>query len=140
VDLSRPEESLSFLKHMLDKTGARITSVLDGLESRGSKRPKALRSHAWTRFGADHPDKDSVSPFLIPVVIVGTKYDALSSMESERRKLLCKTLRYVSHTNGASLLFVSSKDESSVTKVILSLQSVDKYFHTTHSSRIYSKQ
>lgn len=124
VDLSKPEESLQLLKHFFDKTGARVDKILEGLESRGSKRPKALRHHAWTRFGADHPDKlfiiygrEHVKPFVIPVAIIGTKYDSLSKMESERRKLLCKTLRFIAHSNGASLLFVTTKDEVSIAKV-----------------------
>lgn len=123
LDLSKPEDSLELLKHFLDKTSLRIQQILAGLESRGSKRPKALRNYAWTRFGADHPDKyilfnnrDYITPFPIPVLIVGTKYDTLSSMESERRKLLCKTLRFIAHTNGASLIFVTTKDDATMSK------------------------
>jgi dynein light intermediate chain 2 len=53
---------------------------------------------------------------LIPVLIVGTKYDVLSEMDNERRNLLCKTLRFVAHTNGASLTFISSKDDTTLVK------------------------
>ena len=35
---------------------------------------------------------------------------------SERKKLLCRTLRYLAHLNGASLLFVSSKDDNGMSK------------------------
>jgi dynein light intermediate chain 2 len=58
----------------------------------------------------------------VQLAIIGCKYDALSTLESyihlyrERRRLLCKTLRYIAHINGAALLFVSQKDESTLTK------------------------
>lgn len=90
VDLSKvlfglttqPGQILALIKHFIDKIGLRVRQVLDGLEQRGSKRPKAMRSHAWIRFGADHPDRDQVIPFPIQLTICASKYDSLADMES----------------------------------------------------------
>ena len=59
---------------------------------------------------------NNINLFPLPIVIVGTKYDELKDMESEKRKLLCKTLRFVAQSNGASLIFTSQKYEGIVTR------------------------
>ncbi|KAI9204137.1 uncharacterized protein BJ171DRAFT_582113 [Polychytrium aggregatum] len=103
LDLSEPANLLATLTTLFTKIRSRVDSILGGLEERGSKRPKALRSHAWKKFGVDHPDKDAVNPSPVPIVIIGNKYDLFRDTESEMRKLMCKTLRYMAHMNGASL-------------------------------------
>jgi hypothetical protein len=45
-----------------------------------------------------------LEPFEIPVVILGTKYDVFETYEPEKRKIVCKTLRFVAHYYGAMLL------------------------------------
>ncbi|KAJ2998308.1 Cytoplasmic dynein 2 light intermediate chain 1 [Globomyces sp. JEL0801] len=112
LDLSKPDKILDILDHFLEKIRSRIKVILDKLESRGSKRPQALRSYAWKRFGTEHPDETLVKPLPVPILILGTNYDSLASMESERRKLLTKTLRYVAHSNGGSIVFNSIHDEA----------------------------
>nr|KAJ3422923.1 Cytoplasmic dynein 2 light intermediate chain 1 [Polyrhizophydium stewartii] len=116
LDLSDPSNILETLDTLLGKIRARVAKILAGLEQRGSKRPKALRNYAAKKYGSDHPDKDVVNIMPVPVAIIGSKFDEIKDMESEMRKMLCKTLRYVAHMNGASLLFVSQKDENLVAK------------------------
>ncbi|KAJ3320751.1 Cytoplasmic dynein 2 light intermediate chain 1 [Boothiomyces sp. JEL0866] len=112
VDLSKPEEILDMLDHFIEKIKLRTNFILDRLESRGSKRPQALRNYAMKRYGAEHPDEKLVTPIAIPTLIIGTFYDKFSVLDSEPKKLLCKTLRYIAHTNGASLVFTSIQDEN----------------------------
>jgi hypothetical protein len=44
-----------------------------------------------------------ITPFLMPLVIVGSKYDLFQDFDSEKRKVICKTLRFIAHIYGASL-------------------------------------
>ncbi|KAJ3276038.1 Cytoplasmic dynein 2 light intermediate chain 1 [Terramyces sp. JEL0728] len=111
VDLSKPEEILDTLDHFIERIKSRTNAVLDRLESRGSKRPQALRNYAMKRYGSEHPDEKLVSPIAIPILIIGTFYDKFTLLESEPKKLLCKTLRYIAHLNGAALVFTSIQDE-----------------------------
>ncbi len=53
-------------------------------------------------------DKDLLNPLPIPLAIVGTKYDLFQDFDPEKKKIVCKTLRFVAHSNGASL-YVSDK-------------------------------
>ena len=48
-----------------------------------------------------------MSPFSL--VLVGCKYDLYEKYETENRKWLAKTLRFLAHSNNASLLFSSTK-------------------------------
>ncbi|KAJ3414837.1 Cytoplasmic dynein 2 light intermediate chain 1 [Chytridiales sp. JEL 0842] len=104
VDLSEPADAIKLLEVLLNRIEKRVKSVLDGLDQRGSKRPRAMKHHATKKYGNEHPDLNSdvmqISP--VPIVIAGS---------NEKRKLVCKFLRYIAHTCGASLLFTSSKEE-----------------------------
>lgn len=70
------------MNSFLTSLRARISQIFDGLEARGSKRPKALRSHAAKLFGPEHPDIAENNLFPIPLIIIGTKYDMFFSIES----------------------------------------------------------
>lgn len=45
------------LLHLLEKIKTVTSAILDNLEKRGSKRPKALRAYAWKKFGAENVEK-----------------------------------------------------------------------------------
>lgn len=45
-----------------------------------------------------------MEPLKIPLVIVGTKFDLYQELDPEKKKVIAKTLRFVAHTYGASLL------------------------------------
>lgn len=80
-----------------------MNQVLTELQSTRPDVVQLLKKRAWHRFGSDHPDRDLLDPLPVPLTILGTKYDQFQDMEPERRKMLCRTLRFVAHTNGASL-------------------------------------
>jgi hypothetical protein len=53
----------------------------------------------------------------VPILILGTKADLLKDVEPEQKKVMSRFLRFVAHSRGASLLFVSQKDEGSIARV-----------------------
>jgi dynein light intermediate chain 2 len=112
----QPHEILDTLTHFLSTLRTRIEALFKSLESRGSKRPAAFRAQSWAKYGDIHPDKANLTPFLVPIVIIGSKYDLFRALEPEKQKLACKTLRYLAHINGASLLFVSSTESTSCSR------------------------
>ena len=44
-----------------------------------------------------------LDPLPISLVFVGTKYDLFQSFDPEKKKTICKTLRFLAHIHGASL-------------------------------------
>ncbi|XP_033835237.2 cytoplasmic dynein 2 light intermediate chain 1 [Periophthalmus magnuspinnatus] len=70
----------------------------------------------------DYPDRELINPFPVPLLIIGSKYDLFQEFESDKKKLISKTLRFIAHYYAASLIFTSIKSESlmSKTKVFFS--------------------
>lgn len=95
--------------------------MLSDLVAKESRLPQYLKKKAWAKMGDDHADKDLLDPFKVPLTIIGTKYDLFQDFESEKRKLICKTLRYFAHVNGASMLFTSDKDETLIGRAKVAL-------------------
>ena len=52
-----------------------------------------------------HPDKDHIRPFPLPLIILGGRYDEFQNFEPEKKKIICKALRFFAHYHGASLQF-----------------------------------
>eukprot|EP00833_Pecoramyces_ruminatium_P000904 jgi/Orpsp1_1/1174936/evm.model.c7180000052013.1 len=116
LDLSKPENIVDEYNEIIEVVNSRIDHILKSLEKRGSRRPKALTLHSWKKYGNSHPDKEFLHPTIIPSIIVGSKYDKFKNNESESKKIVCKMLRYLAHTNGSSLIFYNQNDESMAQK------------------------
>jgi dynein light intermediate chain 2 len=59
-----------------------------------------------------HDDKGKVNPMMIPVIVVGSKFDIFANQyESVKKKQLCLALRYICHSNGCDLVFASTKEK-----------------------------
>jgi dynein light intermediate chain 2 len=56
-----------------------------------------------------HEDNKAITISPLNIVIIGCKYDLYEKYETENRKWLSRTMRYLAHANNASLLFCSSK-------------------------------
>ncbi|KAJ8866916.1 hypothetical protein PR048_032778 [Dryococelus australis] len=94
-----------------------LQSILVSLRAHCSQdHMNTMQERAWARVGPDHPDRDSMDPFPVSLVILGGKYDIFQDFDSEKKKIICRCLRYVAHTLGATLQFYSLKDAGLVKK------------------------
>ncbi|XP_070576564.1 cytoplasmic dynein 2 light intermediate chain 1-like [Ptychodera flava] len=116
LDLSKPHELWNTMETMLQVARERIERVISEAAAKDSAIQQRLRRRAWKQFGENHPDKDMIEPFPVPLVIIGSKYDIFQDFDSEKRKVIGRTLRFIAHSHGASLLFCSMKTESLVIK------------------------
>ncbi|BBN09364.1 dynein cytoplasmic 2 light intermediate chain [Marchantia polymorpha subsp. ruderalis] len=122
LDLSKPSEVLDLLIFWLDKIHKRIEGFYEKLKRRGSKLPQQLVEREKKLFGLEHEDLDEVKLSGVPVIIVGTKYDCFKvgacglrlwhlprifDQDAELRKTMARTLRYLAHTNGGTLLYTT---------------------------------
>ncbi|KAM6956218.1 cytoplasmic dynein 2 light intermediate chain 1 [Aplochiton taeniatus] len=118
VDLSKPSCLWSTVECLLQATGAQVEKVCSQPQKPGE--PKASsKAHVKTALRVlpkDHPDRELISPFPVPLLIIGSKYDIFQEFESEKRKVISKTLRFIAHYYAASLIFTSSKSENLMTK------------------------
>lgn len=118
LDLSEPWSVLSSLQHWLEMLKSHVEKCLDILATssggQGASRVQALRSSRKEAFEG-HPDAALVRPLPVPLVIIGTKWDVfVSESDAEKRKWLCRALRYHAHLNGAHLVCTSTVEKQSL--------------------------
>uniref|UniRef100_A0A8C2NN25 Cytoplasmic dynein 2 light intermediate chain 1 n=1 Tax=Capra hircus TaxID=9925 RepID=A0A8C2NN25_CAPHI len=164
LDLSKPNDLWPTMENLLQATKLNVDKVIMKLGKKNSKAASEMRQKIWSNMQKDHPDRELIDPFPIPLVIIGSKYDIFQRIlgvfhlikcvlvskfywakclnkersdsvalegcsycsastepnakdfDSEKRKVICKTLRFVAHYYGASLMF-TSKSEALLLKI-----------------------
>ncbi|XP_068135813.1 cytoplasmic dynein 2 light intermediate chain 1 [Hyperolius riggenbachi] len=111
LDLSRPSELWNTVEKLLQATRNHVNKVLADIGKSNTKTANQIVQNVWRNFPNNHPDRELIDPFPLPLLVIGSKYDIFQDFDPEKRKMICKTLRFVSHYYGASLLF-TSKSES----------------------------
>jgi len=116
LDLSAPHSVLKDLEKWISLLGEQVRKSLAALalEPSGAKRTEAIQASKIEAY-AENADAAAVRLFPVPLVIFGTKWDAMAeAVDPDKRKLLCRALRHFAHVNGASLIMTSTKDKTSV--------------------------
>lgn len=120
VDISEPHSVIPSLEKWLRLLRAHVTTSLQALaqeSQNGAKRVQEIQARTMAPW-EKHQDRVGVLPFPVPLVIFATKCDVfLSEVDPEKRKGLCNALRYFAHAHGASLVFSSKQDKSSMNAV-----------------------
>ncbi|KAM4772162.1 cytoplasmic dynein 2 light intermediate chain 1 [Rhinophrynus dorsalis] len=110
LDLSKPNELWPTMESLLQVTRNHVDKVIASIGKTSSKTANQIKQGIWQSIPKDHPDRELIDPFPLPLVIIGSKYDLFQEFDSEKRKIICKTLRFVSHYYGGSLLFTSKSE------------------------------
>uniref|UniRef100_A0A8C2TCJ0 Cytoplasmic dynein 2 light intermediate chain 1 n=1 Tax=Coturnix japonica TaxID=93934 RepID=A0A8C2TCJ0_COTJA len=110
LDLSKPNELWMTMENLLQATRNHVNKVLAKLEKTDPEVAAEIKQKMQNNLQRDHPDYELVDPFPIPLVIIGSKYDIFHEFDSEMRKIISRTLRFVSHYYGASLVFTSKSE------------------------------
>ncbi|XP_033873632.3 cytoplasmic dynein 2 light intermediate chain 1 [Acipenser ruthenus] len=116
LDLSKPSDLWLTMEKLLQVTGAQVDKVFTELVKSDTKANKETRQRGARTLPKDYPDRELIDPFPVPLLIIGSKFDIFQDFDSEKRKVICKTLRFIAHYHGASLVFTSSKTESLMSK------------------------
>ncbi|XP_029441890.1 cytoplasmic dynein 2 light intermediate chain 1-like, partial [Rhinatrema bivittatum] len=98
------------MESLLQVTKNHVNKVIIDMGKKNSKIANEIKQKMWKSMQKDHPDRELIDPFPIPLVIIGSKYDIFQDFDSEKRKVICKTLRFVAHYYGASLMFTSKSE------------------------------
>ncbi|XP_076028760.1 cytoplasmic dynein 2 light intermediate chain 1 [Oratosquilla oratoria] len=117
LDLSQPQHLWHTMETLLQELKNQINNVLNSASAKEQNLREKLMDAAWKRIGEDHPDREMLTPFLVPLVIIGSKYDIFQDTEPDGKKVHCRALRFMAHTLGASLHFFSAKDAGLIKKI-----------------------
>nr|XP_033792736.1 cytoplasmic dynein 2 light intermediate chain 1 isoform X1 [Geotrypetes seraphini] len=110
LDLSKPNDLWPTMENLLQVTRSHVNKLISELGKKHSRIANEIKQKMWKPMQKDHPDRELIDPFPIPLVIVGSKYDIFQDFDSEKRKVICKTLRFLAHYYGASLMFTSKSE------------------------------
>lgn len=108
------------MEKLLQAAQAQLEKVSSQAQQAQKAKPGAKHQtpvHSAARvLPKDYPDRELISPFPVPLLIIGSKYDVFQEFDSDKRKVVSKTLRFVAHYYAASLIFTSIKSESLMSK------------------------
>ncbi|XP_028983267.1 cytoplasmic dynein 2 light intermediate chain 1 isoform X2 [Betta splendens] len=115
LDLSKPNALWGTMERLLQATQAQLEKVFSEAQQVGAKHPKPVHPTARV-LPKDFPDRELICPFPVPLLIIGSKYDLFQEFDSEMKKVVSKTMRFIAHYYAASLIFTSIKSESLMSK------------------------
>ena len=105
VDLAKPEELWFTLETLTEMLENHLDIALKSEEAKAHQIEEKLNTIRQANIDQDHPDKDLIRPFLLPLIILGGHYDQFQNMDPEKKKIICRALRFFAHFKGASLQF-----------------------------------
>ena len=106
VDLSEPHELWFTLETMMSSLHTHIQHAFKSQEAKDKNlEENVIAKMKNEKMDSEHPDRQGMEPLPLPIVILGGKYDIFQDMEPEKKKIVCKTLRFFSHFYGATLQF-----------------------------------
>lgn len=113
LDLSTPGNSIDSLLFWLTSIREHLQKVIDEITKANpaSTTLDMLKQRVEEKW-AQNDDRAKVHPLLIPIVVVGSKFDIFAKQyEPVKKKQLCLALRYMCHDNGCDLVFGSTKEK-----------------------------
>ena len=114
ADLSKPHEFTDTLETLIEFVSGKVKDII----AKDAQLKDRLKKAATERMGEKHEDLGVMTPLLVPMVIVGSKYDIFSSKFTlAQKKVINGYLRLLAHTNGASLIYTSHTSESSMNRL-----------------------
>ncbi|XP_076016457.1 cytoplasmic dynein 2 light intermediate chain 1 [Genypterus blacodes] len=121
LDLSKPNILWGTMEKLVEAAQSQVEKASSQAQ-RGEKAKPGAKSQTSVHLPArvlpkDYPDRDLISPFPVPLLIVGSKYDLFQELDSHNKKVVSKTLRFIAHYYAASLIFTSIKSESLMSKM-----------------------
>lgn len=105
VDLSEPFQLWFTLEALLKALDTNVDHALKSPRAKEAGLEEQLKRLRKERSDAEHHDAKKMQPFRIPLVILGGKYDLFQQLEPEKKKIVCRALRFVAHYHGAALQF-----------------------------------
>jgi dynein light intermediate chain 2 len=103
VDLSKLSELWITLETVIYYLKQRIKECVKEASKQNSSVKERLKRGIQERMNAN-PDESKLEPLALPTAILATKYDVFESYEPEKQKIISKTLRFVAHFFGATLI------------------------------------
>jgi hypothetical protein len=107
LDFENPYKQLSYLLKYISNLQKIINEIIDVNIVENNIKNRIMLYPSNKR-------PDSVNVFPIETFVIGNKYDALETIDIEKLKWLCPSLRYFCYVNALNLIFYSSKKKETI--------------------------
>jgi hypothetical protein len=107
LDFENPYKQLSYLLKYISNLQKIINEIIDVNIVENNIKNRIMLYPSNKR-------PDSVNVFPIETFVIGNKYDALETIDIEKLKWLCPSLRYFCFVNALNLIFYSSKKKETI--------------------------
>ncbi|KAF7662500.1 hypothetical protein LDENG_00234820 [Lucifuga dentata] len=120
LDLTKPNGLWGTMEKLLQAAQTQVEKACSQIQ-RAAKAKPGNKNEASVRptsriLPKDYPDREMINPFPVPLLIIGSKYDIFQEFDSDKKRVVSKTLRFIAHYYAASLIFTSIKSESLMSK------------------------
>lgn len=95
--------------YWLSRVDRRVSEIFQRMRAKNSVTPDKMIQRAKKTVGANHPDMRRLRLSGIPTVLVINKLDAFAG-DTQRMKLVARSMRYLAHLYGAHLIFTSEQE------------------------------
>ena len=103
LDLSKLNELWITMETLITYLRKRIKECVKEANKENPKVKEKVIQSIRERMSAN-VDESKLEPLAIPTAIICTKYDIFEAYEPEDKKIISKTLRFVAHYFGATLI------------------------------------
>ncbi|PIO37370.1 hypothetical protein AB205_0182040, partial [Aquarana catesbeiana] len=87
LDLSKPSELWHTIEKLLPVTKNHVDKIIADIGKSNSKVANKIVQNVWRSFPNNHPDRELIDPFPLPLLIIGSKYDLFQfTSKSETHK------------------------------------------------------
>ena len=140
LDFENPNSQLTYLLQYIAKLRDIISKIID---------INIIENNIKNRISlfASNQRPNEVNVFPIETYVIGNKYDILETIDIEKLKWLCPSLRYFCYTNALNLLFYSSKKKETINSLYNTMVEVafgsgknnnlKKYFQKNSTKPLY---
>jgi dynein light intermediate chain 2 len=116
LDLSKLSELWITMETLITYLRQRIKECIKEASKTNPKVKERIKKSIRERVN-NNVDEAKLEPLALPTAIICTKYDIFETYEPEKQKIISKTLRFVAHYFGASLIFSSYKNETTISRL-----------------------
>ncbi|GMR32357.1 hypothetical protein PMAYCL1PPCAC_02552 [Pristionchus mayeri] len=115
LDLTKPHELRNTVEGLLPYAKREVDRAMKELNAEKPREYDELMKEMKKRL-ENNKEQEACMPFPIPLAFIGNKYDEFQNREPDERRKMCKMMRFLAHYYGATLVFYSSKLETTLAK------------------------
>ena len=140
LDFETPHNQLSFLIKYISNLHKIINEIIDKDTIENSIKNRI------SQYSSNRPP-DMVNVFPMETFLIGNKYDVLETIDIEKLKWLCPSLRFFSFVNALNLIFYSSKKKETINSLYNTMveyafgsgkkENLKKYFQKNSTKPLY---